>query len=196
MTTQKDISAGKDVAGRDIIDNSKNTFINEAPKTQLGSLIEKLREQIDKDPDAAEFVESLLSWINPKNTALTRDLSEKLNACGKGHLVCDALEAKERFAKQLKKTTFNPAIQEIYACILGEVYTNFNHRIKPKIASAKEPGSIENAIADLADTITSKISNAPSSLGVGMTEVVGMLYYLTGNCHLEWDYNAPLPSCD
>jgi hypothetical protein len=194
MTTQKNITAGCDVAAGNI--DKRQTFIIEAPKTQLGGLIEQLREQIGKNPEAAEFVESLLSWINPKKTTLTRDLAEKLNACGKGHLICDALEAKERFAKQLKKTTFNRAIQEIYACILGEIYTNFNHRIKPRIATAVEPGSIEGAIADLANTITSQIANAPPSLGVGMTEVTGMLYYLTGNCHIDWDYNASVPSSD
>ncbi|MBA3008610.1 MAG: hypothetical protein KJ900_05065 [Proteobacteria bacterium] len=194
MTTQREITAGGDVAAGNI--DKRQTFIIEAPKTQLGGLVEQLREQIGKDPEAAEFVESLLSWINPKKTALTRDLAEKLNACGKGHLICDALEAKERFAKQLKKTTFNPAIQEIYAYILGEIYANFNHRIKPRIAAAVEPGSIEGAIADLANTITSQIANAPTSLGVGMTEITGMLYYLTGNCHIDWDYNASIPSSD
>jgi len=194
LTTQREITAGGDVAAGNI--DKRQTFIIEAPKTQLGGLVEQLREQIGKDPEAAEFVESLLSWINPKKTALTRDLAEKLNACGKGHLICDALEAKERFAKQLKKTTFNPAIQEIYAYILGEIYANFNHRIKPRIAAAVEPGSIEGAIADLANTITSQIANAPTSLGVGMTEITGMLYYLTGNCHIDWDYNASIPSSD
>jgi len=195
MTTQKEITAGGDVAAGNI--DKSQTFIIEAPKTQLGGLIEQLREQIGKDPEAAEFVERLLSWIKPKNTEFKRDLAEKLNACGKGHLLYDALEAKERFTKQLKKTTFNPAIQEIYAYILGEIYTNFNHRIKPKIATDLEPGAIEEAIANLANTITNKIANAPPSLGIGLTEIVGMLYYLTGNCHLDWDYNnASLPSSD
>jgi hypothetical protein len=194
MTTQIGINAGGDVAGGSI--DKSQTIIFEAPKTQLGVLIDQLHEQIGKNPEAAEFVESLLSWINPKKTEFTRDLAEKLNACGKGHLLCDALEAKERFAKQLKKTTFNPAIQDIYACILGEIYSNFNHRIKPKIKTATEPGAIEDAIADLANTITIKIASAPPSLGIGITEILGMLYYLTGNCHLEWDYNAPLSSGD
>lgn len=195
MTDQKHINAGGDVAGGNI-DKSHTTVVLEVPKTQLGGLIAQLREQIGKDPEAAEFVESLLSWINPKKTEIKRDLEEKLTACGKGHLLVDALEAKERFAKQLKRTTFNPAIQEIYACILGEIYTNFNCRVKPKIAIAAEPGTTENAIADLAKAITNQLADAPLSLGIGLTEVVGMLYYLTGNCHIDWDYNANLPSCD
>ena len=195
MTTQRNINAGGDVASGNI-DKRQTNITNEAPKSQLGCLIEQLREQIGKDPEAAEFIESLLSWINPKNTEFKRDLAEKLHACGKGHLLCDALEAKERFAKQLKRTSFNAAIQEIYSYILGEIFTNFNHRIKPKIASADEPGAIEEAIADLATTITIQIANAPPSLGIGLTEVTGMLYYLTGNCHLDWDYNASVPSSD
>lgn len=193
MITQKNIIAGGDVAGGNI-DKSQNIFLS-PPKTRLGSLIEQLREQIGKDPETAEFVESLISWITPKKTEIKRSLAEKLNACGKRHLLADALEAKERFAKQLKKTTFNPAVQEIYAYILGEIYTNFNHRIKPKIASA-DKGGTEEAIADLADRITRQIADAPPSLGIGMTEIAGMLYYLTGNCHLDWDYNADIPSSD
>ena len=122
MSTQKHITAGGDVVNNGNIDKSQTTIIFEAPKTQLGGLIAQLHEQIGKDPEAAEFVESLLSWINPKSTELKRDLAAKLNDCGKGHLLADALEDKERFAKQLKKTTFNPAVQEIYAYILGEIY--------------------------------------------------------------------------
>ena len=193
MTTQENIAAGGDVAGGNI-DKSQNVFLA-LPKTQLVGLIAQLREHIHKDPETADFVESLISWITPKKTELKRNLAEKLNACGKAHLLDDALEAKERFAKQLKKTTFNPAVQEIYAYILGEIYTNFNHRIKPKIAGS-EQGVTEAAIGDLADRITRQLADAPPSLGIGMTEVVGMLYYLTGNCHLNWDYNVNIPPID
>jgi len=195
MTTgsvsQSNLSAGGDIAGGDIVKNT--VYLIQPPKTQLQGLIEQLREKIKLDPEAAEFVESLLRWINPKKTSLTRDLSEKLKACGRSNLVPDALEAKERFTKQLTKTAFNPALQEIYACILGELYIGFTHRIKPKISAAQIPGEIETAIADLAETITKQISNAPPSLGIGIREIVGMLYFLTGNCHIDWDNTASLP---
>jgi hypothetical protein len=82
-------------AGRDInikIDN--RNFLNSAPSTQLSGLISQLRDQINQDPEAAEFVERLISWMNPKKTALKRDLETKLNACGNGHLIPDALDAK------------------------------------------------------------------------------------------------------
>lgn len=191
--TQENLTAQGDIAGGNI-DKSQHNYTIEAPKTQLGSIIDQLRKQIKQDPDAEKFVESLLSWINPKRTELKRDLATKLSDCGKGHLIADAIEAKERFTKQLSKTSFNPAIQEIYAYILGEVAANFTHRIKPKIGTSMSPGEIEGAIADLASSITNQIAGAPPSLGIGMTEVIGMLYFLTGNCHIDWDYNAPVPS--
>lgn len=194
MNSQRNIHATGDVAGGNI-DKSRTTIIA-VRKTRLGGLIEQLRDQIGKDPEAVQFVESLISWINPKRTELKRDLADKLNACGKGYLLVEALEAKERFAKQLRRTAFNPALQEIYAYMLGQIQATFNCRIKPHIAESTEPGAIETEIANLADEITSQIADAPPELGIGLPEVIGMLYFLTGNCHIDWDYNAPLPSSD
>lgn len=192
MKSQRDITANGDVALGDI-DKSQTTIYN-IRKTRLGGLIEQLRDQIGNDPEAAEFVESLISWMKPKRTELKRDLAEKLDACGKGYLLGDALEAKELFAKQLRRTAFNPALQEIYAYMLGQVQTTFNCNIKPQISGANKPGLIEACIADLVDDLTSQIADAPPELGIGHPEVIGMLYFLTGNCHIDWDYNAALPS--
>lgn len=194
MKSQRNIQANGDVAQGNI-DKSKTTIYN-VPKTRLGGIIEQLRDQIGEDPEAAEFVESLITWMNPKRTELKRDLATKLKACGKGYLLEDALEAKELFAKQIRRTAFNPALQEVYAYMLGAVKVTFNYRIKPLIASATAPGLIEASIADLAEDITNQIADAPPELGIGLQEVIGMLYFLTGNCHIEWDYNAVVPSSD
>jgi len=192
MNSQRNIQANGDVALGNI--DKSNTTIYNVHKPRLSGIIEQLRDQIRKDPEAAEFVESLITWMNPKLKELERDLAAKLNACGKGYLLNDALEAKELFAKKLRRTAFNPALQEIYAYMLGEVKETFNYRIKPLIASANTPGLIEGRIADLARNITSQIADAPPELGIGFPEVIGMLYFLTGNCHIDWDYNAVIPS--
>lgn len=185
MNTQKGNTVGGDMSAGDI--NKSTTTINFGPpKTQLAALVDQLRDEIGKNKVAVEFVESLIDWTTPKKTGLKRNLSDKLKESGKAHMISDALEAKERFAKQLKKTSFNPAAQEIYACILGEIYTMFNLRIKPKITITNAVGEIEEAIAALASSISDQIANAPPSLGIRVTEITGMLYYLTGNCHLEW----------
>lgn len=193
MTTQRNIHAGGDFAGGNINKSQTNNFYSH-PKSRLAGLIEKLKDQVGHDKDASDFVERLRSWMTPKESALTRDLAAKLIESGQGHLIHDALEAKERFTKQLKKTAFNPALQEIYAYILGEIHSCFNYRIKPKIAEAKARGVIEEEIANLGDFITTQISDAPADLGLGLTEVIGMLYFLTGNCYLEWTYHDTLPS--
>jgi hypothetical protein len=191
MTNQKNIQSDGDVAGGNI-DKSKTYIINTQPKSRLSGLIEQLKDQVGKDKDAAEFVERLRSWMIPKNTVLSRDLETKLKDSGQGHLLHDALEAKERFTKQLRRTAFNPALQEIYVQILGEIHTAFTYRIKPKISPLTERGVIEGEIANLGEKITLQISDAPADLGLGLIEIIGMLYYLTGNCYLEWTYNDPV----
>ena len=130
-----------------------------------------------------------MSWMTPKKTNLTRDLETKLTESGQSHLLYDALEAKERFAKRLKKTAFNPSLQEIYAHILGEIHSTFNLQIKPEISTAHKPGIIDNEIFKLASSIKVQIADSPADLGLDLTEVVGMLYYLTGNCYIDWTYN-------
>jgi hypothetical protein len=196
MISQENIRAGGDVAGGDIHKPQLTYNIYDQPKPILVGLIEQLRDQICNDPDAAEFAEKLLDWMNPKETKLKRDLEAKLNACGKAYLLSDALEAKEKFAKQLRRTAFQPALQQIYACILGEIYSRFTYKIKPKIATSNEPGWVQNQIFDLADCITQQIAVAPAEIGLEITEVIGMLYYLTGNCYIEWDYNDSVSSSD
>ena len=187
MTSQRQITASGDVAGGNI--DKSVTHAYSSSKTRITGLIEQLRDQIGRDDDAAEFVERLLCWTTPKATELTRDLPTKLSESGQQHLIRDAIEAKERFAKLLRKTAFNPALQEIYAHILSEVYSTFNHKVKPLISKADEPGIIDEQIYNLACGIASQVADAPADLGLDLTEVIGMLYYLTGNCYLEWKYD-------
>lgn len=194
MSSQRDISAGGDVAGRDINKSQTTNYNYPQPKSRLAGLIDQLRDQIGKDKDAEEFVERLLSWMKPKETPLRRDLAEKLADSRQDHLISDALEAKERFTKQLRRTSFNPALQEIYAHILGEIYTTFNYKVKPKIRESMTPGIIDGEIYNLASGIMAQIADAPAELGLDLTDVTGMLYYLTGNCYLEWTYNDTVSS--
>lgn len=188
---QRDISAGGDIAGHNIYKTQTN-IIHNPQKHLLTGLIEKLKDQIGADCDAREFVDRLSSWMSPKKTRLSKDLQTKLTESGQGHLISDALEAKERFTKQLKKTAFNPALQEIYAHILGEIHTNFIYKIKPKIQNSQGRGEIESEIVELGERIAQQISEAPAELGLGLIEIVGMLYYLTGNCYVEWIYDDPV----
>ena len=100
--SQESISAGGDVAGHSI---HKNTTIynQHTASTRLGGLIEQLRDKINADPDASDFLESLLSWMNPKATELKRDLRTKLNDCNQGHLVADAIEPLTEWSLILRR---------------------------------------------------------------------------------------------
>ena len=129
----------------------------------------------------------------PRSGEVSRDLEKKLSDCNRGYLISEALAGKERFAKLLMRNTFRAAVQEVFAFVLGEIHAEFNLRIKPHIASETTQGAIEARVADLAQNITDQIAKAPPALGLGKPEIVGMLYYLTGNCHIDWDYNASLP---
>lgn len=177
---QRNAQAGGDIAGGDI-----TKVIYERPKTRLEVMVSNLQRDVEQDSDAKEFIASLQRWT-VKSTEYRRNLEQKLTACGKENLIKDATAAKEAFAKQLLRTTFRSALQEVYAHILQLVWSKFTHEIKPKIA-ADASADTELAICQLATEIDQQLANAPPELGLSVQEVLGMLYYLTGNCHIDWD---------
>ena len=178
---QKNITA-KNVAARDI---HQLTIQQPEKKTRLGELIKRLQTQLDKEPGAVEFVDRLKKWMHTRG--ISRNLEQKLSDAGKESLLISALEAKEQFAKQLYRTAFHPGLQEIYAEILGQIYSSFTYRIRPHISPDEPKGKTEAAIADLVDSICDQLAEAPPHLGIGHAEILGMLYYLTGNCYIDWD---------
>jgi hypothetical protein len=179
MNLQKDINASGDVAGRDV--NKTQHIVVQDKKTRLQGLVEQLRNSTEKQSEASEFVDQLQRWMQPKDTVVTRTLEDKLKACSREDLIEIALDAKEIFAMQLTKTTFNPSIQEIYAHILGKIWFEFKLNAKPE--------EIESKIKEMAEELMSELAEVPihSNLGINHPEILGMLFYLTGNCHLNWD---------
>lgn len=76
--------------------------------------------------------------------------------------------------------------QRVYVQVLSYIYVGFNQYIRPKLLEGSTASEIDKlvfeciiepahkAIIDFDNTITPEF-------------ILGMLYFLTGKCHLVWD---------
>lgn len=165
-------------AGRDVIS------VHPA-QPSLAKVIEKLKEEAIKDPDFEGYIDELASYMTDIESRRVIGLEEKLKKANREDLIVTAMELKELFAKKLAKEQLSLFLQKVYVQILAVIRNKFNGIIKPLIAEGKEISVIDGEIYY---KIVEEIHNhvAPHVTELTMDHIAGMLYYLTGKCHVEW----------
>jgi hypothetical protein len=176
--TQTSNRAGGSIVGRDQI-------VVEGPRSPMSHLLERFRQEAQRDPDFKETIEQLKHYLEKNPSSVVLGVTEKLTRAGRKDDIADALVKKERFAKILHAHMFSPVAQEIFACILGKLEIAFATKIKPLIRAGRSRIEIDAVLYD--DVITPCYEGLESNdLKVYYPELVGMLYFLTGNCHIDW----------
>lgn len=178
------------VVGRD--DNSKTcNFYNSSIIYKEDLTLKKLLEEHEleklKNSEYQDFSDELNNFFKQKTEKKLRDLTQKLVDGDRENFVSVALEAKERVTKKIYKFSLYTSAQEVYTHLLTNIRTTFKHSIESKIKSGKFD------IYEIDDLVKEKIIEPfyqtiqGSSLYIDLDELYGLLYLLTGNCHIEWD---------
>ena len=181
MTTDGDIAGGS-------IDKSINTFtINQSTDiSPLRKKLEQLRSDCLHDPNFSTCIQQLTHYLNPVNPDDQRDLRTKLTDAGREDEVYEAEELKEEFAKILVRENLSEQAQDAYVHILGKIKTYYESKVKPLIKMNAALTVIESSVLDIVNTIYSDLSG--TALEYDHRQIKGMLYFLTGNCHIDWKY--------
>jgi hypothetical protein len=181
MTTQKNISAGGHVAGRDIVihPQSKTSAI-------LKNLFEQYKADVETKAKTDQIVENLQAYMDsaddPENP---RDLQNKLTDAGKAEIIKEAQRFKELFRRRVERFQHFPAAQEIYAFLLGQALTRFTIYVQPAISSGKSVAEIKALInKEVIEPIIDSIPNSEPTCD--HPAIYGMIFFLTGNCFVEW----------
>jgi hypothetical protein len=170
-----------DQAGRDI--HKPTTIIQQAAGvTPMARMIERFRAETAADREVRQTIERLQRWMKADGHVI--GLNQKLEAGGRMDIIRMAVEAKDRFAKCIMRHEFSPAAQEIYAFLLAKTHQLFVTLIYPGICRGESPAQIDQRLADVYGRVEALLEDNP--LGITPEEVMGMLYWLTGNCHLQW----------
>jgi hypothetical protein len=173
----RNIAAGGDVVGRDKITNILPTH------TQMDLLSQKYVEEKSNQQITYVIIDELTHYSNEKYDI--RDLTEKLEDAGFSYLIEVGEELKEEVSKLIIRNQHYRSAQKIITYLLAEVESIFNAEIKSKLLGVRE----ETALKLLFRTHLEK--EIQTHLGDNVLEIFnrqinGMVYFLTGNCHLEW----------
>lgn len=125
--------------------------------------------------------------IKIDNPKLSRNLEQKLLDGNKNHVIQFATECKHKINKKISKYGLFRTANDVFVYLLGHIETKFLTTIKSRICSKKfETYEIDDLIEN---EIINKLWGdcQHSSLFDNFDELYGLLYLLTGNCHIDWD---------
>ena len=185
-TTQKNNVVLGHQAGRDIINNTINLYTADGSQpTPMGRLVEKFKKERENDTQFHETLEILKHFARPLSGEDIAGLEAKLRASGREGLLNFAQQTKELFTKKLVEHQFSEAAQEIHAYLLAEVYTRFHVEVLPAIQQGADPAAVNTLVQQRVIQPVQALLDE-NVLRLFSTEINGMLYYLTGNCHIKW----------
>jgi len=172
-------NAGRDMAGRDIVNN----YGSPPPPGLVEKLLQKLEKQIANN-ETSELIEDLVRYQRGKVVDGIVGLQQKLDASDQAASYLDAIEKKEMFAKLLERYALYSSAQQIFAHFLAKVETEFNSVIYPGIPAR----SITETNIMIMDRIVHPIVE---EFGCGIftvtaNHVYGMVYWLAELCFIRW----------
>lgn len=180
---QEGNQAGGNIAGRDNI-------IVEAParpENALARLFRRLKEEVAGDQPLTEYIRELEIFTRHVEKEKIIGLEGKLKAAAREDQLDMAMAMKEMVFSQLRDNFFSPTFQQIYATFLGKVFEEFETWVKPTIMAGKSRQEIDEIVnLKIIHPIMGEIESCGDYGGVTPQTIRGMVYFLTGNCHIRW----------
>jgi hypothetical protein len=186
--SQSKNEAGGDLAGRDIIRNRNSIYYDFGKGNRLIAPIQSLYAEFELEketnPQITEFIEELNYYYNKLDGEVI-GLEEKLKNANREGFIKFALRVKETYHKKLYRHQFSDTAQRINVFVLALVESYFTNIVYPKICAH---ASYEEINILIQENVINKVLNelGENVLGFTATDINGMLYFLTGNCHIEW----------
>ncbi len=182
----------KDVkAGKDIVFGNKETIehhIHQTNKTRLASLFEKLNSEFENKDEIIGWIDDLQRYTVQRDVI---GLEQKLLEGNRKDLIDDAIWLKEEYFKKLTKFQLYNSAQKIQAHLLASILERFRNKIYPLIVSDADDvtvsAAISNEIVNPLILLIEQEGLEDNILSFSATDIEGMIYYLTGRCHLKWN---------
>ena len=175
---------GGKFTGRD--DNSVSISNTYQRSIYLQDLYEKFQEEKNNNPELKELCEELDYFNSQIGNEDIVGLENKLTAGNREKIILYAKTVKEKFHKKLMKTSqYSAVAQDINVYILTKVRRGFMMEVYTMICNNDTEEKINLMI-------TERIINpVKAELGSNLfkydeDDIMGMIFFLTGNCHIKW----------
>lgn len=179
---------GARVGGDLRVGDDTNYIINTPPPdpAALSRLLAQIQELSETDEDFQYFIGRLDFFSNQKAQTPIIGLEHKLLNGGRDDLLEIAIERKDAFAKRLFKSQLNRRRQGIFLYILQKISFAFEEQIRPLMKQGAPNEVIDSVILKgIVDTIYHEVM--AEDFTIDQYIISGMLYFLTGKCHLIWE---------
>lgn len=180
---QKDIHTGRDFIGGD---QTNLSFIQQSKINKYLKLIEHLDEEIKKNSKSSEIIDSLYHYKQRIPNDKWNGLEEKIENSEYNIDIKYALRAKESFTKKLLDYEYYESAQKLFVRLLASIESDFNTLIYPLIQEKINLKEINILFRELIrKQIIDELGDC--SLEINDVHVDGMLFFLTGNCFINWE---------
>lgn len=175
------------------IQNQVNIGANQAPiyltkQTRFAKRFEKLNKEVASDDRYEGIMESLKYYLTSRDGI---DMPTKLQDGGfRESEIIEATRKKEKFAKRLELNRFFESAQWIDSQLFGKIKMDFEAFVLPLVNGGSTKDEILKEVVikvvqPVLDLINIEGEN-DEVLNYNADDIFGMVYYLTGQCHLNW----------
>jgi hypothetical protein len=158
-------------------------------KTRFAKRFEKLNHEVANNVRYEEIMDSLKNYLTKLDGNL--DMPTKLRDGNFNESeIIRATKRKENYAKQLERNKFFESAQWIDSQLFARIKMEFEAHIEPLINNGSSKDEIVREVAikvvnPMLDLINIEGEN-DEFLNYNAEDIWGMVYYLTGQCHINW----------
>lgn len=164
------------------IHNGDNHFV---PLESLERAIVEIIKKLGNDKDAVDIIEDLADFITDHPAREIIGLDNKLINGGREDLRDRAVFLKNKFERRVAKSQMSLSEQQVYVQILSTINTVWYSKVKPQIDMGVSTHTIDSIIHNEIFEPVHKAIVRYDTLATSEL-VAGMLYFLTGKCHIDW----------
>lgn len=163
-------------------------YYGDTDTSRMAADFEKLREEIMKGVKQ-EVVDELKYYLTelPGNRPVEVKLAD-------GHFseadIDDAVWQKDMYARRAEQYQYYPSAQQIIFALFSNIKNEFKASIYPMIVRGEQLTDVmlavrSNIVKPIMATLE-KMGSRDEYLRLSEDHIYGMIYYLTGMCHLNW----------
>ena len=165
-----------------------------APKSRFSKRFEKLNSEVATNEKYEGIMDSLKHYLTKLDGI---DMPTKLRDGGfNENEIIKAERRKEKFAKRLEKNLFFESAQWIDSQLFAKILIDFEAYVEiPLINKGASKDEIFQTVVEKVVYPVLELINLEGEndevLNYTTEDIFGMVYYLTGKCHINWkDYDS------
>ena len=157
--------------------------------SRMASWFRKLKEEIDHDDKLQKKMADIMRYRTKLPSTL--GLKRKLQDGGYNKTAIDkACRLKQGYAKKATKYQYYEMANRIDDYLFAILSNRFDDYVYPLIVNQRPLADIKQAVSEqvIIPVMKELNENGEDDIYLCYTtdDILGMLYYLTGNCHINW----------